>query len=128
MTDIVSIEGLAIDCVIGVWDWERQITQRLYVDIEAVYDISAAAKSDALSDTLNYAALAEATISLAERAQCQLIETLADRIAEQVLKDFATSHVHVTVHKPGAIPGARDVRVRIERKITEESGESEESL
>lgn len=113
--DRVLIEALEIPCVIGVWDWERKITQRVVVDLELFTDISAAGASDALDDALNYAAVAERVRAFVVDAEAQLIERLAEGIAALVLGEFGAARVRVRVAKPGAVPGARTVAVEIER-------------
>ena len=58
--DIIFIHDLAIDCVIGVWDWERETLQTVYLDLDFAWDISAAGRSDRLEDTLSYKEIAAA--------------------------------------------------------------------
>lgn len=59
MTDSVLIEGLAVEAIIGVYDWEREVSQRLLVDLEMAWDNRAPAASDDVSDALNYALVSE---------------------------------------------------------------------
>ncbi len=113
--DRVLIEALEIPCVIGVWEWERKITQRVVVDLELYTDVTAAAASDALEDALNYAAVAERVTAFVVEAEAQLIERLAEGIAALALDEFGAARVRVRVAKPGAVPGARTVAVEIER-------------
>ncbi len=113
--DRVVIEALEIPCVIGVWDWERKITQRVVVDLELHTDVTAAAASDALEDALNYAAVAERVQAFVVDAEAKLIERLAEGIAALILAEFGAARVRVRVAKPGAVPGARTVAVEIER-------------
>ena len=113
--DRVMIDALEIPCVIGVWDWERKITQRVVVDLELCTDIGAAGASDALEDALDYAAVAERVRAFVVEAEARLIERLAEGIAALVLEEFGAARVRVRVAKPGAVPGARTVAVEIER-------------
>lgn len=114
--DSVSIHGLKVDAVIGVYDWERAVTQRLVIDVDMQFDTRAAAASDALEDALNYAAVAERVESFVTAAQALLIERLAGGIAELILQDFAAEAVRVCVRKPGAVRAADAVAITIVRE------------
>ena len=75
--DRVLIEGLEVRTVIGIYDWEREIRQTVRLDLEMVWDISAAAKSDDIADTLDYKAVSKRLISFVEASSFGLIEALA---------------------------------------------------
>ena len=113
--DIIFLHDLRIDCVIGIWDWERKIRQTVIIDLDMAADIRRAAKSDRIDDTLNYKAVAKRLQTFVGESQFQLIETLAEKIAEIVLAEFAVPWVRVRVNKRGAVRGAIDVGVVIER-------------
>ena len=113
--DIIYLKDLRIDTIIGVYDWERRTRQTIILDIEIGTDISKPAKSDAIADTLNYKAVAKRLISFVENSQFQLVETLAEHVADILLKDFAIPWLRLTVNKQGAVRGVRDVGVIIER-------------
>jgi dihydroneopterin aldolase len=113
--DIVYIRDLEIRTVIGIYDWERQIKQKVSIDLEMAADIARAAETDAIADTLDYKSIAKAIIAFTEASSFQLVETLAERIAEIVIKDFGVSWLRLRVSKPGAVRGSRDVGVIIER-------------
>ena len=113
--DIIYIHDLHIDTVIGVFDWERRVRQTVILDLDLAADIRNAAASDELADTLNYKALAKRLIDFVEHSEFNLVETLAERVAEVVLKEFAVPWLRLRVNKQGAVRGARDVGVIIER-------------
>lgn len=113
--DIIYLKDLRIDTIIGVYDWERRTRQTIILDIEIGTDISKAARSDDISDTLNYKAVAKRLISFVENSEFQLVETLAEHIADILLKDFDIPWLRLTVNKQGAVRGVRDVGVIIER-------------
>ena len=113
--DIIYLHDLRIDTVIGVFDWERRIRQTVILDLEMAADIRRAAASDDLADTLNYKAVAKRLIDFVEHSDFQLVETLAERVAELVLQEFAVPWLRLRVNKQGAVRGARDVGVIIER-------------
>ena len=117
MMDIVFIKNLKIDAVIGVFDWEREIKQALYFDFEMAADISKAANSDELKDTLDYNALSIAVTQFVGKSSFQLIETLAERVAELIIQDFNVPWLRLRLNKKGAIKNADDVGIIIERGI-----------
>ncbi|MCM2130188.1 dihydroneopterin aldolase [Larsenimonas rhizosphaerae] len=113
--DIILIDGLAIDTTIGVYDWEKRIQQRLILDLELGWDIRPAAADDDLNQTLNYAAISERLIEFGNSHRLELIETFAERVATLLQEEFSIPWLRLTLHKPGAVPEARSVGVRIER-------------
>jgi dihydroneopterin aldolase len=113
--DIIFLHGLKIECVIGIWDWERKIKQTLILDLDMSADIRRAAQTDAINDTLNYKAVAKRLQEFVGQSQFQLVETLAEKVAEIALNEFKVRWVRVRVNKKGAVSGARDVGVIVER-------------
>ena len=113
--DIVFINDLRIEAIIGIYDWERKVKQTISLDLEMGADIRRAAATDAIDDTLNYKAVAKRLIAFVGASEYQLVETLAERITGIVLSEFAVPWVKLTVRKPGAVRGSRDVGVIIER-------------
>lgn len=113
--DTIYLHGLTVDAVVGIWEWERKIRQKVVIDLDMATDIRPAAASDKVADTLDYKAVAKRVIRLAETTGCELVETLAERIAEVCRDEFGVPWVRVRVNKPGAIRGSQDVGVLIER-------------
>lgn len=113
--DIVFIEDLRIDTVIGIYDWERRIRQTVAVDLEMAFDNTRPAASDDIADTLDYKAVSKRLIGYVEAAEFQLVETLAERCAAIVREEFGVAWVRLKLSKPGAVRGARAVGVCIER-------------
>lgn len=113
--DIVFIEDLQIDTVIGIYDWERKIRQTVSLDIEMAADISAAAKSDNIDDTLSYKTVAKRLIEFVEQSEFELVEALAEEICRIIRDEFDVPWVKLTLHKPGAVRGSKSVGVIIER-------------
>jgi dihydroneopterin aldolase len=114
--DIIFLTGLTTDCIIGIWDWERRVKQKVVVDLEMSADIRRAAASDAIEDTLDYKKVAKRLLQFVGDSQFQLVETLAERIAQVVVTEFEVSWVRVRLNKQGAIRGSRDVGILIERR------------
>ncbi|MBA3564833.1 MAG: dihydroneopterin aldolase [Gammaproteobacteria bacterium] len=115
MRDTIFLRELAVEAVIGIQDWERRVRQLVKIDLEMAVDAKRAAASDRIEDTLNYKRVAKRLIEFVSGSEYQLVETLAENIAGIVLNEFSVAWVRVTVNKPGAIRGARDVGIRIER-------------
>ncbi len=113
--DIIFLHDLRIETVIGIWEWERKIRQTVAIDLDVSADIAKAAETDCVDDTLNYKLIAKRVQQFVSESSFQLVETLAEKIAGIVLDEFDVSWVRVRVNKPGAIRGARDVGVIIER-------------
>lgn len=113
--DIIFLTDLRIETVIGVFDWEREIKQVVVLDLQMGADIRKAAASDQLEDTLDYKSVAKRIIDFVEASEFQLVETLAERVAEIILNEFNVPWVRVQLNKQGAVRGARDVGVIIER-------------
>ena len=113
--DIIYLHGLKIDATIGIWEWEKAIRQTVVIDLDMGADIRKAASSDDVKDTLNYKAVAKRLQQFVGDSSFELVETLAEKIAEIILNEFDVPWVRVKLNKPGAIRGSRDVGVLIER-------------
>jgi dihydroneopterin aldolase len=92
--DIVYIEGLRVDTVIGVYDWERTIQQTVVIDLQMTTDIALAARDDDLAFTLDYGAIADRVTAFVAASRFQLLESLAEAIASLVLAEFAVDTVN----------------------------------
>jgi len=115
MGDRIFLRELRTETIIGIFDWERKIRQTISVDLEFPGDIRRAAASDRIEDTLNYKSVAKRVLAFVEASEYQLVETLAEQVAQLILREFAVEWVKVTLNKPGAVRGSRDVGVAIER-------------
>ena len=117
MTDSITLTGLRAFAHHGVFDFEREAGQEFVIDVTVSLDLRPAAGGDELGATMHYGELAEAVVAAVERDPVDLIETVAERIADVVLANERAEAVRVTVHKPRApitVPFA-DVAVTIER-------------
>lgn len=115
--DTIFLRDLEIDATIGIFEWEKRIKQKVRIDLEMATDIAKAAASDSIEDTLDYKAISKRIIQFVEDSSYELIETLIEKIAEILLKEFNIPWVRVTLSKPGAVRGSRDVGIVIERGI-----------
>ncbi len=113
--DTIFVTDLRIEAIVGIWDWERALPQTVSVDLEMATDISRAAASDDISETLDYRAVSKRVTSFVQESKFQLIETMAEKVAGLVREEFGVAWVRVSVHKPLAVRGSRDVGITIER-------------
>lgn len=114
--DRILVQGLAIDTIIGVHDWEKTSKQQVILDIDVGVDTARAARSDRLQDTVSYGDIARAVTALVEQRQLELIEALAEEVAEMLLVTFAIEEVRLRLKKPAAVANAEFVAVEIERR------------
>jgi 7,8-dihydroneopterin aldolase/epimerase/oxygenase len=117
--DKIFIHALKTETIVGIFDWERQVKQTVLIDIEFSADIRKAALSDSIDDTLNYKGVAKRVLAFVEVSSFHLVETLAEHIAMLILQDFGVAWVSITLSKPGAIRGSRDVGVMLERNAAD---------
>jgi dihydroneopterin aldolase len=115
--DTVYIRDLRVETVIGIYEWERRVRQTVVLDLEMAADVARAAATDSIADALDYKAVAKRLIAFVEASQFELVETLAERAAEIVLTEFQVPWLRLQVNKQGALRGARDVGVVIERGV-----------
>jgi dihydroneopterin aldolase len=105
--DKVFINGLEILCTIGAYEWEKEIRQKLVLDLEMEFDCQPAGQSDDLAKALDYASVSERVTALVTGSPTELVETIAERVAAMILSEFAVERVRVRVTKPHAVLAAR---------------------
>lgn len=115
--DIVFIDNLCIDTVVGIYDWERKIRQTVTLDLEMAFDNRIPAASDSIDDTLNYKAVSKRLIAFVGAAEFGLVEALAEHCAQIIMDEFNVKWLRLRLGKPGAVTGARSVGVVIERGV-----------
>ncbi len=113
--DKIFLRELEVQAVVGIFEWERNVSQKVVISLEMASDNRKAAATDRIEDTLNYKAVAKRVIAFVEDSEFQLVETMTEQIAGILIGDFELPWVKVSVSKPGAIRGSRDVGVVIER-------------
>jgi len=114
--DVVFLRGLAIETTIGFFEWERHVKQTVVLDLEIPVDCARAASTDTVDNTVDYKAIAKRCIDFVSHAEYHLVETLAQRLATTLLAEFDIAWIRLSLNKPGAIRGSRDVGVAIERR------------
>ncbi len=115
--DIVFIEQLNVITVIGAYEWEQTIQQKLVFDIEMAWDNRTAAASDNVTDCLSYADVSEAVIQHVSSQNFALVERVAEEVAALLLSRFNSPWVRIKLSKPGAVAQASNVGVVIERGV-----------
>lgn len=115
--DTIFIRGLRIDTIIGIYDWERRVRQTIMLDVEMATDIRKAAASQNVSHTLDYYAIALRLTAFIQEQQFLLLETLAERCAELLQREFSITWLRLCVTKPTAVTSAQGVGVQIERGV-----------
>ena len=113
--DIIFLGGLEIKTIIGIYEWERETKQNVVLNIEMACDISKAAVSDNIVHALDYKTVSKRIISFVEASEFYLVEKLIEEIASIILNEFNVPWVKITLNKKGAISGASDVGIIIER-------------
>ncbi len=115
MSDLVIIEGLKVDAVIGIYDWEKKVRQPLLLDLEMAWDNRTAATTDDIRFALDYEAVSNELTALIKRHPYELIERVAEECATMILATFKVRWVRLKVSKPTALKQAQNVAVQIER-------------
>lgn len=113
--DRIFLHGLAVECIIGFIEWERRIKQTVVLDVEMPVDCARAAQTDDVANTLDYKKVAKRLIAFVSESEVHLVETLAHRTALLILEEFGVEWVRLSINKPGAIRGSKDVGVAVFR-------------
>ena len=113
MKGVVRISGLQPETIIGCYDWERSVKQRLEIDLELTADFGLAAQTDDLFHALDYAAISEHVMSFVSASQFELLEALSKAIIDELFDRWPLSEVTVHINKPGAVPAASCVGVSL---------------
>ena len=114
--DWIHLRELKASCVLGVYPEERVRKRWVVLNLSLECDTRVAAGTDRLEDALNYELIEADVLSIAKQGRFQLIETLAERVAEACLRHPKVRSVRVVVDKPGALVHTQSVAVEIERR------------
>jgi dihydroneopterin aldolase len=113
--DIIFLRELKIDTLIGVYEWEKRVPQTLQIDLEIGLPNSIACQTDNIDDALNYADIVRHIQSVLASRHFNLLEALAEHIAQILLNEFKAPWAKVSVAKLQAIRGSKMVGICIER-------------
>jgi dihydroneopterin aldolase len=117
--DKLFIRELKVEAIIGFWEWERRVKQIVSIDLEVETDARRGAATDSIRTALNYEQLAKRLIEFVGESSYHLVESLGEAIARIAITEFTAPWVKVTLTKPGAVDGARDVGIIIERRASD---------
>ncbi len=115
MSERLLLQGISVDVKVGVYDWERESTQVLRVDLEMPIDATRAAQSDNVAETVDYAAVIEDMRAMLVKKEYKLVETIAVEIADRVMQQFWLKQIKVSVSKKPPIEGLENAVVVIDR-------------
>ncbi|VAW44403.1 hypothetical protein MNBD_GAMMA03-911 [hydrothermal vent metagenome] len=113
----IFIEELAVEAIIGVYQYERDAKQPVLINIEMQYDSSHAGASDNLNHALDYHKITKDIHSFVSESSFNLIETLAEAIAQRILTNQSVTKVRLSVAKPQALNNVKNVGIRITRSL-----------
>ena len=99
VTDIIRLEGLNVFGHIGVSPAEREVGQKIQLDLELHADLTAACQSDSLKDTINYEAVYAQVMEVVEAKKHRLLESLGEDVSHRLLSNFPISRVTIRLRK-----------------------------
>ncbi|KTD08516.1 dihydroneopterin aldolase [Legionella jamestowniensis] len=111
--DLLQIKGLCVLTRIGVYTWEQEILQRLFIDISIPGNFNTC--KDDIANTIDYAKVCQQVTAYIESNSFRLIETVAENVANLIKQEFNIPQLTVSVSKPHAIKNANDIRVTVTR-------------
>ena len=114
--DFIFLKGLEVRCVIGIFGWERNVKQKIVLDLIFPTDARRASRRDRIENTVNYKEIAKLLLKEIPKTRFQLVESLAEFAANLCLKRFRLAEITVRISKPGAIRGAENVGIEITRR------------
>ena len=115
--DVVCVKDLRFKTIVGIWDWERQMPQVVSVDLDMGWDLSKAARSEEITDALDYKSVSKRVEAFVQEQKFKLVEAAADAIAAMVMKEFGVPWIRVAIHKPFAVSRSKSVGVVVERGV-----------
>ena len=113
--DKIFLTGLKVEATIGIFEWERQIRQKLCIDLEMATDVAKASENDCIDDALDYKHIAKYIQDFVLASEYKLIETLSHDLAKALMQEFNIKWLRLCLNKAGAIRGAEGVGISIER-------------
>lgn len=114
--DIIFLQELKVKTLIGIYPWERNVAQTIQLDLEIALPTSRACITDNFKDALDYALIVQRINDVLSKKHFNLLEALAEHIAQIVLIEFGSPWTRISVAKLEAIPGVKKLGIRIERR------------
>lgn len=112
----IYITELAVETLIGVYDWERVRSTELLLDVTLHVDLAKAMQSDNVEDTVDYAKVAEVIVQVGKESSFELLEAFGNAVMNAVLEHFNVSEMTLKIVKPNILPNARTVAVEMSRE------------
>src|SRR3954467_6243333 len=109
--DQVFIRGLEIATFIGVADWEQQVKQTVVINLAMATDVRAAAQTDSVADAVDYDAVIQRLNAFVGDSRVQLVETLAERVADLVISELGVRWLRLEISKPQPLRGHHAVGI-----------------
>jgi dihydroneopterin aldolase len=113
--DLIFISDFRLEILVGVYDWESQVPQKVQFDLELALPGAQAAKSGKLGDTIDYAAVVARLEQSLAGTHFGLLEKLAEHVADILMREFKSPWVRVSVAKLGALKNVKRLGITIER-------------
>lgn len=113
--DTIFISELRLEILVGVYDWEREVPQKVQIDLEIALPGADAGTSDRLSDTIDYAAVVGRIEQSLAGSRFGLLEKLAEHVAGLVMREFGSPWVKVSVAKLAPLRNVKKLGITIER-------------
>lgn len=113
--DIIFLEEIKLDILIGIYEWERKVPQTIRIDIDIGLPHSRAGTTDSIVDTIDYGTVMERIRKTAAEQHFSLVEALAEHIAALIRTEFGAPWVKVSVAKLGMLRGVKRLGIIIER-------------
>ena len=112
----IYITGLAVETLIGVYDWERVGETTLLVDLALSVDLDTAMRTDNVADTVDYAKVADCVAAIGKSSQFELLEAFGAAVIEAIFEQFAVTAITLKIVKPNILPNADMVAVELTRE------------
>jgi len=112
--DIIFISELRLDVLVGVYDWESKVAQKVQIDLEIGLP-GRSPQSDRLGDTIDYAAVVSRIEGRLAENRFGLLENLAEQVAQLIMSEFSSPWVRVSVAKLAALKNVKRLGITIER-------------
>ncbi len=116
--DLVKIQGLTVHALIGVFDFERHAKQRLILDVDMHTDLSLAAATDDVANTIDYGKVAQRLTEISNESSYFLLEALAKKMLDMIFVEFKPQKVTLTVNKPDILKEAQNVAISMTRECS----------
>lgn len=113
--DKIFLEEIKLDLIIGIYEWERKAPQTIHMDIQIGLPHSRAGQSDQVEDTIDYGAVVARIRETAAENHFNLVEALAEHVAQLILREFGSPWTRVSIAKLGALRGVKRLGIVIER-------------